>query len=147
MKLATRLTSATAATVAALAITAAPAAHAQGNSIVVSNSAGTVNCQIYDDLDATRTICASQIARDARPECNERERTTPAISIDPANVGTACWIEHYYTPAERRGPLQVRLHGSTVVIPDFAGNLYVFDFRQFAGVRVGATLDVLFGRR
>ena len=111
-----------------------------------SNADGSVICQTTQ-LDTTHeTLCVSDKARAAQPECNPKDILIPAIAIQDKFVNLKCWNQGFEQP-ERLSPFQVRRHGSATIIPGFSGSLYVFDSARFALIRAGERNAVIFGKR
>lgn len=137
-KIAPIVTAATLITAAALA----PAASA--NIATYSNTAGDVRCEIYQIHGTTKTICVSDAARKAQPECNPPEQLIPAVSVGDGSAVTHCWNQGFTGVPQKLNPLQVKQFGSAYIAPDFSGNLYVLDVAHRAVVRAGATNQVLF---
>ena len=130
------------ATLIAAAATLTPAASA--NSAAYSNTAGDVRCEIYQVQGTTKTICVSDPARKAQPECNPPEQLAPAVSVGGGSADVHCWNQGFTNPPQKLNPLQVKQLGSAYIAPDFSGNLYVADIATRAVIRAGATNQVLF---
>lgn len=120
----------------------APAASA--NSAAYSNTSGDVRCEIYQVQGTTKTICVSDPARKAQPECNPPGQLAPAVSVGGGSAAVHCWNQGFTNPPQKLNPLQVKQLGSAYIAPDFSGNLYVADIATRAVIRAGATNQVLF---
>lgn len=131
-------------TAATLIAAAALAPAASANIATYSNTSGDVRCEIYQIHGTTKTICVSDAARKAQPECNPPEQLIPAVSVGDGSAVTHCWNQGFTGVPQKLNPLQVKQFGSAYIAPDFSGNLYVLDVAHRAVVRAGATNQVLF---
>lgn len=132
----------TVATLIAAAAALAPAASA--NSAAYSNSAGDVRCETYQVNGTTKTICMSDPARKAQPECNPPGQLAPAVSVGGGSAEVHCWNQGFTNVPQKLNPLQVKQLGTAYIASDFSGNLYVADIATRAIIRAGATNQVLF---
>ena len=131
-------------TAATLIAAAALAPAASANIATYSNTSGDVRCEIYQIHGTTKTICVSDAARKAQPECNPPEQLIPAVSVGDGSAAVHCWNQGFTNPPQKLNPLQVKQLGSAYIAPDFSGNLYVADIATRAVIRAGATNQVLF---
>lgn len=129
-------------TLIAAAAVLAPAASA--NNAAYSNSAGDVRCEIYQVNGTTKTVCMSDPARKAQPECNPPGQLAPAVSVGGGSAEVHCWNQGFTNVPQKLNPLQVKQLGTAYIAPDFSGNLYVADIATRAIIRAGATNQVLF---
>lgn len=93
----------TTATFIAAAAVLAPAASA--NSAAYSNSAGDVRCEIYQVNGTTKTICVSDAARKAQPECNPPGQLAPAVSVGGGSAEVHCWNQGFTNVPQKLNPL------------------------------------------
>lgn len=85
----TRTTTIVGATIALAAITVAtPTADASTHAY--SNQKGDVLCEIYNTPQGRTTLCVSDKARKAHPECNPPEHLIPAVKVENNWAGTLC---------------------------------------------------------
>ena len=131
-------------TAATLIAAAALAPAASANIATYSNTSGDVRCEIYQIHGTTKTICVSDAARKAQPECNPPGQLIPAVSVGYGSAAVHCWNQGFTNPPQKLNPLQVKQLGSAYIAPDFSGNLYVADIATRAVIRAGATNQVLF---
>lgn len=131
-------------TVATLITAAALAPAASANIATYSNTSGDVRCEIYQIHGTTKTICVSDAARKAQPECNPPEQLIPAVSVGAGSAEVHCWNQGFTNVPQKLNPLQVKQLGTAYIAPDFSGNLYVADIATRAIIRAGATNQVLF---
>lgn len=132
---------------ALIAAALAPSAAADPNLATYSNAAGNVRCEMYQTEAGTETICVSETARKAQPECNPPSHLIPAVTIGRDFVGTNCWNQGFVGQPKRLSPLQVQRFGSTFTVPGFSGNMYVFDIARLALVRAGSANAVIWKMR
>ena len=82
------------ATITLAAVTlSAPAALASTHTY--SNQSGDVRCEIYNTPQGHTTLCVSDKARKAHPECNPPEHLIPAVKVEDNWAGTLCWNQGF----------------------------------------------------
>ncbi|PZO97831.1 MAG: hypothetical protein DI609_12200 [Corynebacterium urealyticum] len=140
----TRTHAALAISAAALAAAAFAAPTAQASTHTYSNQGGDVRCEIYDYPTSHTTLCVSDAARPAHPECNPPQQLIPAIKVEKGWVGELCWNQGFTQPPEKLSPMSVRNGGGTTVFAAPGGDLFVFDTIKMALIQVGKTNRVLF---
>ena len=92
---------------ATLIAAAALAPAASANIATYSNTSGDVRCEIYQIHGTTKTICVSDPARKAQPECNPPEQLAPAVSVGDGSAAVHCWNQGFTNPPQKLNPLQV----------------------------------------
>ena len=131
------------ATIALATITlTAPAANAA--TYTYSNQSGDVRCEIYNTPQGHTTLCVSDKARKAHPECNPPEHLIPAVKVEDNWAGTLCWNQGFTQPPQKLSPMSVRSGGGATVFAAPGGDLFVFDTVKMALIQVGAINKVLF---
>ena len=119
-----------------------PAAHASTHTY--SNQRGDVRCEIYNTPQGHTTLCVSDKARKAHPECNPPEALIPAVKVEDDWAGTLCWNQGFTQPPQKLSPMSIRSGGGATVFAAPGGDLFVLDTIKMALIQVGSATKVLF---